>query len=103
MLWRELPERERLLQPFPGAPQLGASGGGASVGAENDALHPAWARYRFAEGGDLTAAGGNRFYVNHSTGAVSIERPEEDSSPRGGVLADEMGLGKTIQVRCGAA
>jgi len=110
MLWRELSERER--EAYDGA----RAGNGASVRT----IHPAWAMYAFEEdhtGGGLGRGGGSEggraaadaspggkgqrggvFYVNPTSGAVSLSEPTSDAAPRGGILADEMGLGKTVEI-----
>lgn len=116
MMWRELSEVER--QKIDGD----AAGGGAA----SRLIHPAWAMYAFgdpeptegrcgpaccehrawaaglsaatAAGGPSLPSGPSVFYVNPSSGAISLTEPSSDAAPRGGLLADEMGLGKTVEV-----
>lgn len=95
MLWRELSEGQRLHRASTSASKHNTQVAPSSE-AGDESLHPAWTRYCFAE---RAGAGPSYFYVNHSTGAASVERPSEETEPRGGILADEMGLGKTIMVR----
>eukprot|EP01054_Gregarina_sp_Poly1_P001213 Gregarina_sp_Poly_1__1212@NODE_1299_length_4435_cov_13_644231_g879_i0_p4_GENE_NODE_1299_length_4435_cov_13_644231_g879_i0NODE_1299_length_4435_cov_13_644231_g879_i0_p4_ORF_typecomplete_len254_score36_03SNF2_N/PF00176_23/1_1e18ResIII/PF04851_15/0_00022_NODE_1299_length_4435_cov_13_644231_g879_i024393200 len=36
-------------------------------------------------------------YINHMSGVMSFEHPNDSSGSRGGILADQMGLGKTVE------
>ncbi|KAI0564522.1 Helicase 1/2 ATP-binding [Gracilaria domingensis] len=53
-------------------------------------INPLWKKCSFADGGV--------FYMNTTTGCLSLDSPVESTGgPYGGILADEMGLGKTVQ------
>lgn len=53
-------------------------------------INPLWKKRQFPDGGT--------FYMNSSTGALSLKPPPGTAGgPYGGILADEMGLGKTVQ------
>ncbi|GAB0495168.1 hypothetical protein MMPV_006466 [Pyropia vietnamensis] len=52
-------------------------------------LHPLWRAYATADG--------TPFYVNATSGVVSLDMPAANpDGVRGGIMADEMGLGKTV-------
>eukprot|EP00178_Gracilaria_changii_P008874 TRINITY_DN264_c0_g4_i1.p1 TRINITY_DN264_c0_g4~~TRINITY_DN264_c0_g4_i1.p1 ORF type:complete len:1351 (-),score=213.95 TRINITY_DN264_c0_g4_i1:2678-6730(-) len=53
-------------------------------------INPLWKKCTFADGGV--------FYMNTTTGCLSLNSPVDSAGgPYGGILADEMGLGKTVQ------
>ncbi|AOW06714.1 YALI0F05698p [Yarrowia lipolytica CLIB122] len=52
-------------------------------------INPLWTKVDFP-GSD------EKFYVNFSSGALTLKFPKQERSFSGGILADEMGLGKTI-------
>lgn len=52
-------------------------------------INPLWTAVNFPESSE-------KFYVNFSSGGLSLEFPKQEKSFSGGILADEMGLGKTI-------
>lgn len=74
MIAREVPE-EATSDFFPEKRDLGP-------------INPLWTELRFPDD--------SSFYVNFSSGALSLKFPRQEKSFTGGILADEMGLGKTI-------
>ncbi|KAG5363584.1 DNA repair protein [Yarrowia sp. B02] len=52
-------------------------------------INPLWTKVDFPDSQE-------KFYVNFSSGALSLKFPKQEKSFSGGILADEMGLGKTI-------
>lgn len=63
---------------------------GGNHAASDFMMNPLWKKRSFPDGGF--------FYMNTSTGSLSLKPPPGASGgPYGGILADEMGLGKTVQ------
>lgn len=70
--------------------KFGSRAVGKDLSAVDFMLNPLWKRKVFPDG--------QTFFVNPTTGGLSIEAPiDRAGGPYGGILADEMGLGKTVQ------
>lgn len=57
--------------------------------SDNGPINPLWTSVDFPNSD-------KKFYVNFSSGALTLKFPKQQKSFSGGILADEMGLGKTI-------
>lgn len=60
-----------------------------SENPDNGPINPLWTSVDFPNSD-------KKFYVNFSSGALTLKFPKQEKSFSGGILADEMGLGKTI-------